>query len=112
MHNKHIPQTREEKIEFLKQLARGQASPLDIIPKARLHFFEKEPDVFAIHFVDPKGAMNVKLIGSTIREKDIVQFVDFTKKIVQKKWPDAIFECGIMPYEKVARLDKIKQTEY
>jgi len=51
-------------------------------------------------------------MGRTIREEGIARFVDSVKKICQKEWPDAIFEWGIMPYEEVARLDKIRQTEY
>jgi len=54
MDRSQMPRTREEKIEFLKQLIKGKASPLDIIPKAQLYFFAKEPGVFAIHTVDPK----------------------------------------------------------
>jgi len=60
MENRRRPETREEKIAFLKQLARGQVKATDIVSTIKLCLFEIEPGEY--EGIVNEGATGFQLI--------------------------------------------------
>src|SRR5215469_7874805 len=80
MNNKRIPTTREEKIQFLKDLAAGKISAKDIIPTTRLCLFEKTPGKYESLVFLANGGYVPSL--RNIKAADVGRFAKKMRQIV------------------------------
>ena len=102
------PQTRKEKIEFLKKLAVGKARIQDIVPAIKLCIFEISPGRFTGLILDPP--YNVEISG--LSSNYLSNIVKHVKKQCERQYPDHLFEHSTLYYDEIRQLREFAEKEF